>query len=275
MSNLTREIQKCRILAIMQSRAEGGEHDEQGCRGLWDLCGKPVLQWILEVVSACKYVDRLVVITTDRAVKKAVESYGVLAIDQPLYTSLDFPRDRVSGAFGMSNPRSSRSQIPEVYLGSFAYAHYWMKEKEGFSPDLILKVSDSFPMITTDIVNRVVEAFFKDKEATESGTFRLVHHSLSLKNPETGRMFPLLAPSFVMPRQRYLKTWTVGPLHLSGQPGYQETGETRIAPVFITKEEGFDIHDKEDLFLAQCYMERRLKRAREKKKKNKKEVDNG
>lgn len=267
MTNLEREIQKHRILAISQVRAEGSAFNGSGGRCLWAICGKPCLQWVLEAVIASKYVEKLIVITTDKKIKIVAETCGATVIDQPLYTALDFPRHRTSGTFRMSDPRSLRSKIPDVFLSPFVYAHYWMREKEGFNPDLVLKVPPNFPMLTTDIVNRVVEAFFKDKEATESGTFYPAPHHLALKNSETGRLFPLLAPSFVIPRQLYIKTWTVGPLHLSGQPGYQETNGVKIAPVFITKEEGVDLHDKEDLFLAESYMERRLKRIAEKKNK--------
>lgn len=260
MTELEREIKKYRILVAMRVRASGSKRGDHPHRALWGICGKPMIQWSLEAAKGCKYVDKIAVATEDRAVRDAVEEMGILVIDRPLYTTLDYPRNFATGVFGNATPRSLRSKIPDVLLDAHMYIRYWLREKEGYTPDIIIRMVASHPMVTTDIFNRLVEAFFKDKEAILAETFYPGSHYLFFDNPKTGGLIPLMR-SILSDRQDCPDIWIGGPLKLYGMYEYAESQIAKNVPVFITAEEGLDVHNEEDLFLARCYMKHRLIKA--------------
>lgn len=267
MNQLEKEISNYQILACMSVRARGSTHGEHPRRCLWDICGKPMIQWALEPVIQCKYIDKIVVCTEDRQIKDVVEKLGVKVIDRPLFQAYAFPRDYMSGLFGRLKSRSITQQASLVYTELPEYVLYWLEKEENWTPDIYLNVTANLPMVSVEIVNRVIETFFKDKEATEVRTFSRISGAPWMLNPTTNRLMPLfdLCP---LDRQLYPKLYTSGPYFLIGHPQKSSSQGRRGAAVYIESEEGMDVHTEEDLFLARYYMERRLKR-QEKLEKNK------
>lgn len=254
MMELERKIQKYKILAL--GRAWGGNQNKY----MWDVCGKPSVQWAAEAVKKCKYIDRIAFITEDREIREAVENLGIFVIERPINTAYLFPKDFTKGYLKSDTPRSLRSKIPEIFTDAFEYAQYYLRETEGYCPDLLMHFSPEAPLITTETVNRVVEAFMQDDEAFEANTFYRIPPSVYFENAtECKRMFPLLY-NYRLDRQNYPKLYTVGPIHLYGRPSRTESGGVRVAPIFINEEEGLNLHTKEDLFKARCFMKRRLVR---------------
>lgn len=277
MTDLEKEIKNYRILACASVRGEGGTHPR---RCLWDICGKPMIQWALEPVIQCKYVDKVVVCTEDRRIRDVVEKLGVKVIDRPLFQARDFPRDYSSGLFRRFLPRSMTQQAPLVYTETSEYVLYWLEEQEKWTPDIYLNVVVNLPLGSVEILNKVIETFFKDKEATEVKTFHPIRHAAWMVNPTTGRLMPLFDLD-VLNRQRYPKLYNVGPYHLIGHPQKASSQGRRTAAVFIKTEEGIVVHTEEDLLLARFYMQRRLDNEdksygkKEKQKKNRQKINGG
>ncbi len=253
MTKIEVEIRKNRILSYTEVRA-GTNY-----RCLKDVCGKPAMQWALEAVKRCKYIDKMVVVTEDKKIGRLVEDLGITVIDQPLYLTFGFPRDYTAGTFRKDNPRSLRSEIPEIFLNTTKYALWWLEEKEGYKPDLVMRTCIDYIMVTTELANRIIEDFFKDKEATEAGSFAPGPTRIYIDNAKTGRPFPILFEAG-HDRQIYPNIWMLGPLHLFGLASYPISYGRHIAPVYVTEEEALDAHTEEDLFKARCYMKRRLLR---------------
>ncbi len=231
----------------------GGEN-----KFMWDVCGKPSVQWAAEAVKNCKYIDRIAFITEDREIRQVVEELGVNVIERPINTVYRQPNDYTKGAMLSDTPRSLRSKIPEIFTNAFEYAQYYLREREGYCPDLIMHFSPECPLVMTKTINKVVEAFISDDEVFEASTFFRIPHLIYFENAkEYKKMFPLIY-DYMLDRQNYPNLYSGGPIHIYGQPNRTQSMGVRVAPVIISEEEGLNLHSREDLFKAQCWMRRRL-----------------
>lgn len=260
MSSLEKEIQKCRILSFTQVRATGSVHGDHPYRCLWDICGKPMIQWALEPATQCKYIDKVVVCTEDRKIRDVVEGLGVMVIDRPLHQARDFPRDYSSGTFRRFHTRSLMAQIPTVYTETMEYVLYWLDKQQGYAPDIVVQFYANMPLGTLSALNKVIEAFFEDDEATSVRTFYPIPHPLWIDNPFAGYKIPLF-DHVPLDRQLYLPVYSVGSFNLRGHPRRIPYRSKKVVGVPIDPEEGLDVHTEEDLFLARCCMKRRLIKA--------------
>jgi len=266
--DLKKEISNYKILACMPVRATGSIHGDHPHRCLWDICGKPMIQWALEPVVQCEYIDKIVVCTEDRKIRNVVEGLGVMVIDRPLFQARPHPRDYSGGLFKRFNPRSITAQAPSIYTETTDYVLHWLEEEQnGWTPDIYVDFAANQPMGTVEIVNEVIETFFKDEEATEVRTFHRAPYYAWMLNSTTDRLMPLFGQD--CNRQLYPNLFDLGPYHLFGHPLRSLSGGTIMAAVYIKPEEGVDVHVEEDLFLARYYMKRRLER--QEKEVNKKE----
>lgn len=258
-SAFKREIKKYCILALITVRGTGGGVER---RALWDVCGKPMIQWVLEAIKNSEYVDRVVVLTEDKEIGGLSESLGALFIARPLETTLDFPRDYTQGKFKRIKPRSLTHQgypSGDPFEDAQDYAYDYLSEMKGYVPDLVLLADPDYPMVTTKTVDRVIEAFFKDEEATDSGAYYLTDPKYYIFNPTINRLFPLFHDCIQsLDRQDYPPIYRKGSLTLRGLPLKSTSLGRRYAWVVTSPEEGLNVHDKEGLFLAECYMKRRI-----------------
>lgn len=257
---LKQEIDNNSILVCITVRGSGSVHrTDDKRRALWDVCGKPLVQWALESILACEYVNKVVVCTEDRQIKDVVEDLGVTVIDRPLYQARDFPRNYSSGIFRRLRARSLTAQAPLVYTETMEYILYWLDEYQKYTPDIFILAHACQPLSKTSTLNKVIEMFFEDDEAAMVRTFYPLSHYVWMDNPVAGRRIPLwdLDP---LDRQLYPRLYGIGDYILWGHPVKASSQGRRVAAVDITVEEAIDVHTKEDLYLAECYMKRRLEK---------------
>ncbi|GAI55173.1 unnamed protein product [marine sediment metagenome] len=139
------------------------------------------------------------------------------------------------------------------------YAFNYLEETEGYVPDLLLEADFDYPMTTTPIVDRLIETFFKDEEATNAGTVYPADPKFYTINPVINRLFPYFIDCLQhLDRQDYPPIYRRGPLLLTGLPLRSYSLGERFAYIIITPEEGLNVHDEDNLFLARCYMKRKL-----------------
>lgn len=262
-SAFKREIRKYTIMGLTTVRSFGGTYDR---RCLWDICGKSMIHWVLDAIGHSDYIDRQVVVTEDKEVEKIAEKCEAKTIIRPLETALDYPRDYTEGKFKRLKPRSlihKRYPVGDPFKDVWIYTLSYLEETEGYAPDLILHADADYPMLTTKTVDRVIEAFFNDEEATGAGAYYPVEPKYYILNPTINRLFPIMLDCVSgLDRQDYPPVYRKGPLMLKGLPLKSLSLGERTAFVIVTPEEGLNVHDKEDLFLARCYMKRRLEKAK-------------
>lgn len=257
MSELEREIRKYSIAFLLEVRGSGGSKEK---RCLWDICGKPMIQWVLEIVEGSKYPQKIVVSTEDREIADLVRGLGHTVVDRPLDMSLDYPRGYTSGRFYRSKPRSLayepiRSKFPTVR----AYTLYWLEEMMGYIPELITKVSVDTPLVRSESLDRVIEKFFKTPNAVSVTSMYPIAPNLFTINPKTNYMFPVFYDGYnFCPRQEYPPLFRAASTYIYGSPAVKYSETERNAYIVVEPEEGLMVHEKEDLFLARCFMRRRL-----------------
>lgn len=251
---LKREIRTYNIVALAFARGIGGTHER---RCLWDLCGKSVLQWSFEAVKKSKYIEKIVLGTEDFEIAHFAEQLGITVILRPLEDALDFPRDYTSGMHKRLKPRSLIHGKLISWANRRKYVLDYLKESNGYIPDLIFGWAPIMPLATTETANRVIEAFFKDPEASRSQSVYAVEPKLFTINPVTQRLFPIFIDSLQsLDRQLYPPTFKGGPFSLRGLP---TIGTGKTAHVIVDEAEGIHIHTKKDLEFAKFEMKKKLK----------------
>lgn len=251
---LENEIKTYNIVALAFARGTGGSQER---RCLWDLCGKPLIQWAAEATMGSKYVSRVVIGTEDMKIARVAERLGVAVIFRPLEDAIDFPRDYTGGRLKRIMPRSLIHGQEISWSGRREYLLYWLKEKERCIPDLIFSWVPDAPLARAETADRVIEAFFKDDEASMARSVYAAEPKFFIVNPSTGELVPFFIDSAQsLDRQLYPPLFKPGPFTLSG---LQSKGRGKAIHVIISEEEGFHIHSKKDFELARFYMEKRLK----------------
>ncbi len=259
MTELEAEIKSYHIIGSLRVRGSGSVYSEHQDRCLWDICGKPCVEWVLDAAKGSKYIDKIVVITESTGIKKVVEDLGgVTVIERQLYTSFKTPRDFTQGLFKRNKSRSFLSEEALIYRDATIYAQYVLERTEGYVTELRFNLGGNTPMITSEIIDRMIETFFQDKGLSSVNAFYPILPYINMINSKTNRPVALALD----PAERQMAI----PMYLSA--GYNFVGlaskvnfppmEGQQGYIVITEEEGLDMHDEKGLFLARCYMARRL-----------------
>lgn len=260
MTSLEREIRKYNIMASIVVRGEGSLHSNHPNRALWDICGKPSIQWAIEAAKGSKYINKIAIITESEEIKKVLRKIeGIILIDRPLWTSYNMPRDYTQGEFSRKKPRSRLSPEASIYNSPFEYALYYLEQTEGFISEVVINFFPSSPLVTSQTFDRLIIKFFEDESAGSVFCAYPISPGLVMINHKTGRPFEVL-PKIGTDRQECPLVFALVSPYLRGSPSRLESGPLLGKQTFIeiSAEEGLDIHDQEDLFLGNCYMKRRL-----------------
>lgn len=260
MTKLEQEIKKYHILGWNYVRGEGSLYGHHPNRCLWDVCGKPSIQWVMEAVKNSKYLDKIAVTTESEEIKKVLRKIGgITIVDRPLWTSYNMPRDYTKGTFKRNKPRSLLSREAPIYNGIYEYLTYYLKETEGYEPELQILIPASWPMLTSEIIDRVIEKFFQDEEAGQVITLSPIAPLVYFVDSVTEKPISLINQAGTN-KQVCFPLYGTAPGTLTGLPSklhdWPLTGKTNY--IEVSPEEGLDMHNEEDLFLARCYMKRRL-----------------
>jgi len=260
MKNLEREIRKYNIVSLTLARGTGSIHGEHERRCLWDLCGKPMIQWSLEVALASKYVNKVVLSCEDEKVLEIGRALdGVMVIPRPIQTVFEIPRDWSAGVFQRQRPRSLFSGEPSIHTNYLHYCFWYLQKYESYVADIQVGVGANEPLCTTESLDKLIEAFFLDEEANMGLSLYPVMPYIYIINSMTKRPFPVIC-DWGLDRQLYPPLYRAGGLSLLGG-ALKSTYDAphKLAYVIVSPEEGADVHDQGSLELAKFYMEKRLK----------------
>jgi len=275
--SLRTEMKKYNITGFMFARGSGSSFDGHERRVLWNICGKSLLEWGLEAGLKSKYINKVVLTTEDKKIMEVGEGLGVTVIPRFLANTVNVPRDWNTGVFQRQRPRSLRSAGPvneivgldprrsNIFEDPYAYCEWYLEEREGYISDIEVHLAGNEPLGTSESLDRLIEAFFLDEEANIAWTFYPIMPYIFTINPVTKRPFPIIHKNG-LDRQCYQPIYRRGPFQIKGLPSKTTyDGGLKIAYIIVPPEEGLDLHDEEDLFLARHYMERRLSKQNAKK----------
>ncbi len=224
-----------------------------------------MIQWVIEAAKGSKYIDKIVVLTESEEIKEVLRRMGgVVIIDLPLWSTLQCPRDFTQGTFRRNKPRSLQSKEASIYTNPLDYSLYYLSKTEHYEPDLWINNAANNPLCTSKLLDGLVETFIEDEEASCVISITPNKPNILMINPVTKRPFPVFS-------QAGLDKQLTPPLYrgsgpsISGLPTKQShtplTGMSgQVGHIEILPEDFSDVHNEEDLFLAKCYMRRRLAR---------------
>lgn len=123
-------------------------------KNLRDLVGKPMLAYILETAKEAVGIDRVVVTTESDEIQKVAEKYGAEVLRRPV----ELTEDSVT-----------THQVLLHAIGEF--------EKQGYSPDYILLLYPTSPLLKRERIEEAVRVALKeDSDSVVSGTYDKGHY---------------------------------------------------------------------------------------------------
>ena len=130
-------------------------------KNLKDLCGKPMLAYILETAKTAKGIDRVVVSTDSEDVKKVAKQYGAEA---PFIRPQELTGDAVT--------------TREVLQHTLA----WLEEHEQYVPDYVLLLYPTSPLLKRERVEEAIAvAIERDSDSVISGSYDKGHYWIEVE----------------------------------------------------------------------------------------------
>lgn len=240
-------------IAVMTEVRGCGSHDR---RCLWDICGKPMIQWGLEAAKGSKYINKIAVITEDKEIHNTVEKLGFLVIPRASYTAKDYPVDYRVGYFRRGKPRSLIHSFLDAQKYMPEYAVWHLLELEGYCADVRLRLDANWPMATTELIDTMLEMAFAVPQTMGVQAVHFITDSLRFINYERSNVFPIFPEPF--DRQAKFPICYFAGITVSLKPSQLDSQGGIGLPYPVSLEMALDVHDEEDLFLARNYMQRRL-----------------
>ena len=120
-------------------------------KNLKDLCGKPMLSYIIETAKSVKGIDRVIVSTESTEVKKVAEQYGA---EVPFIRPKELTEDDV---------------ITQQVLD---HALRTLEEKENYVPEYVLLLYATSPLLKRERIEEAIKiATERDSDSVISGSF--------------------------------------------------------------------------------------------------------
>lgn len=225
-------------------------------RHSWDLCGHPMYYWTFKTILGSKYIQKCFVHTeVEEALEMAKNmSDKFIPVKRPLDDCKEPATEIIDD---LKTPDSRRWRYPNIRGEILVRA----KEKEilGDIKPVIISCPVCYPLVTTESLDRLIEAYFSDPFADKAYLFYKCCPSSHMIDPTTGYFIVIAAfhGNFGRRQQSFQMYHSAG-YHIP-------TAETeiwaqgRVTGVEVPVDEGIDIGDEEDLRIARIFMEARLK----------------
>jgi len=116
------------------------------------LAGKPLIAYTIDCAKKSKYINRIVVSTDDKEIAKVAKKYGA---DVPFFRPDEISKD------------------DSTELDAFKHALGWLRENEGYEPDLIVKLFPTAPFRSTRAVDEAIELLRNNPDADSVRSVKL------------------------------------------------------------------------------------------------------
>ena len=129
------------VLAVVQARA--GSKGLPG-KNVRMLLGKPLMAWIIEAARASRRVSRVILSTDSQEYAAIGRRHGV---EVPFLRPTELAQDTSTD------------------LEVMTHAISWLKEKEGYRPDLVLRLQPTNPTFPSHLIDAGIELLLSDPQA--------------------------------------------------------------------------------------------------------------
>jgi len=242
-----------KILAVIPARSGSKSVPRKNIRLL---AGKPLIAWTIEAAKKSRYLDRIIVSTDDGEIAAVAKSYGAEApflrpkeISQDLSTDVEF----------------------------LLHALDWLRDHEGYEPDIVLRLPPTSPLRTTAHIDEGIRVLLGDPEADAvRPVTEAPKHPYKMWRVGKGGKYlePFLPESFThmeepynMPRQAlpkaYIHTGAMDVMRTRTIREMRSTSGKRLGYFFMSPEDSVNIDSLADFEIAEFFMRKRQKQATE------------
>jgi N-acylneuraminate cytidylyltransferase len=215
------------------------------------LAGEPLLAYTIHEARKSKYITRVVVSTEDDEIARVAEEYGVrVPFRRPNELALDHVTD----------------------LPVFQHCLLWLKEKEGYTPDILVHLRPTAPLRTADHIDTGIELLLAspDADCVRSVTC-VAQHPLKMWSLEDGYLAPFISgemsgirEAYNMPRQKlppaYIQNGAVDVIRAEVLLTKGSMSGDIIKAFIMKEDESVNIDNPLDWELAEILMNRRRRR---------------
>lgn len=225
-------------------------------RHSWDICGHPMYYWGFKAILESKYIQRYFVWTeVEEALEMGMEmSDKFVPIKRPLELCKEPDFEIIDD---LKTPDSKRWHYSMQHNERDIMRN---KEKEvlGSIEPVRIAPEPCYPLVTTESIDRLIEAYFLDPFADEARLFYKCCSTLHMRDPTTGYFLkvPPFSGNFGR-RQQGFQMYHYGGCFIPREPKWTQG---RVIGVEAPISEGIDVGDEETLRIARTLMKDRLER---------------
>lgn len=237
------------ILAVIPAR--GGSKGIPR-KNIKPLAGKPLIAWIISAAQASKHITRTIVSTDDNEIAAVAMEYGA---EVPFMRPADIAADLSTD------------------VEFLTHALETLKEREGYEPEIVLRLAPTSPLTTADEIDRGIEVLLNDPEADAVRPIieSPKHPYKALKLSDNGKYLESLLPASLtgfaaphdLPRQLfpkvYIHTGSMDILRPRTVLEHKSTSGKKLAFFHADPEQYVNIDHPADFELAEFLMNKRLK----------------
>jgi CMP-N,N'-diacetyllegionaminic acid synthase len=240
------------ILAIIPARGGSKSVPQKNIR---DLAGKPLIAWTIDEVKKSKLVNRIIVSTDDQKIADVAKKYGAeIPFLRPAEISGDLATD----------------------VEFLTHALDWLKENEGYEPDIVLRLPPTSPLRTVEHIDTGIKTLLDDPEAdsvrpiAEAPKHPYKMWKISKDNkyiePFLSESFTGMKEPYNMPRQllpkAYVHTGAMDVMRARTIRELKSTSGGKVAYFVMEPEDAVNVDREIDFLTAELLMKNRLKQNR-------------
>jgi len=213
------------------------------------LAGKPLLAYSIEGAKRSRYVERVIVSTDSEAITNVALKAGA-----------EVPFRRPAE---ISQGHSTELQAMEHALG-------WLKDNEGYEPELVVLLRPTSPFRTTATIDRAIDLLMSDPGAHCVRTVRLCSehpHKMWVMDADGRRIRSLIPVEQKLPEAHtlsyqllpavYIQNASMDVFRASNVWQLHSTTGTEIIPLVNDEYESVDINSETDFLLAETLLARK------------------
>jgi len=214
------------------------------------LNGRPLISYIITTAKRSRYINRVVVSTDDEEIARVAREWGA---EVPFYRPKEIARD----------------DSPEFY--AIEHALNWLRENEGYIPDLVVKLFPTSPFLRPETVDRAIELMLENPDADSLRSVRpCKEHPYKMwviegnrlrsfvpldRKPKDGHSLPYQ----VLPKV-YIQNACIDVIRPSNIWEKKSVTGDEILPLVMDEVESFDINTELDFFIAEQMIKNNLVR---------------
>lgn len=232
-------MKKSKIIAIIPAR--GGSKGIPK-KNIVKINGKPLISYSIDVAKKSKLIDRVIVTTDNDEIAEISKKYGA---EIPFIRPSDLAEDHVP-------------TYPVI-----RHTVKWLEENENYKPDLIVLLEPTFPLRTSDEVDRAIKTIQKDGKADSLRSviepFQNPFKMWKIKDKYLTPLIETENDSFEQPRQTLDRIyWQNGHIYISRYDTIMKKGNIhgeKILPFILDEDKFIDVDTKKDLELLRKVIE--------------------